>query len=42
MLERMMICLQEKLNSSKNTVFPYTDLNMKNGDEITMIEEKYC
>lgn len=36
MIDRIMACLQKRLNSSKNIIFPYTDLNMKNGDEITI------
>ena len=36
MIERIVIYLQEKLICSKNTIFPYVDLHMKNGDEITI------
>lgn len=36
MIDRIMACLQKRLNSSKNIIFPYVDLNMKNGEEITV------
>lgn len=36
MLERIRRSLQIKLDGCKNRTFPYADLNMKNGDEVTV------
>lgn len=36
MVEKMVKELEKKLESCKNKVFPYVDLDMENGDEITV------
>lgn len=36
MAEKIERSLQAKLNGCNNKIFPYADLNMKNGDEVTV------
>lgn len=36
MVERIKKSLYVKLDGCKNKMFPYADLNMKNGDEVTV------
>lgn len=36
MVEKIMKDIERRLNDCKNTVFPYADLEMKNGDEVTI------
>lgn len=35
-VESIMKEIERRLNNCKNTVFPYADLVMKNGDEVTV------
>lgn len=36
MIEKIMKELEARLTNCKNEVFPYTDLNMNNGDEVSV------
>lgn len=42
MVEKIMKEIERRLANSKNKVFPYVDLEMKNGDEVSIEAPSNC